>query len=767
MPTRLIMMSKGEKKIYIWRNALIVAIATIGMLPMLLSAGGYYIGGDITHQLLPFVYETKRMLASGAPLWSWNTYFGDNFIGSYAYYTVFNPFTWLNCLFPYAYLGLGFTLILYLKFLLCGWVAQRYLMKMGFDARLSLIGCLLYTFSSWAITNLIYYFFLEPMILFPLLLIFIERFLHNERHACSGLALAVLAVVAVNYYFASVNLIAGMIYFFFRLWHLHRLGSDRLALTLRAAGCVALGIACASAVLIPVLLQLQGSPHESLNLDSSNLGMVADRLLWLVFPKAHDGRFYYLFLDSGWKSNAASIAVFGLLPALLIYTRKGHGWLKWMTATLVVIYATPLNGLFSLFTDCYYTRWAYALTLCLILCTLYYIKDHGLPGMKYAVIYCVIVGGAFMAFCGASIFWQHANGNPYAATRLAIDAALVAINAVALLLICRRRISQRRRYAAVLVAVTVCTSAQFLAYSLPSADGFSPFRPDMTETEYFKRGEDFRSDCDFSHRTSFTVLRTGGRPSSNFGLATNRPSTETYHSVQNSKIRKWIRTVSDPDSTRIFYPRRFVEPFEALMSVKDLVIVSDEPTDTCPDGTLTARDGLMNVFESAHYIPMGFAYDSYVLTDSVEALAILDRNKDIPMLLLSALAIDKADEDELKPYLRKATPGATLSLDSLVAARSATACDSFTGHTRGFDAHISLDSARVVFFSVLADAGFKAYIDGEPTKIHEANLGLSAVVVPAGSHRISFSYFTPGLKPGLLISAIALALLALLFYKKH
>ncbi len=209
------------------RNILIVIIATIGMIPGLFPTGGCIMTyQDITTQMLPFVYETKRMLASGVPFWSWNTFFGDNFLASYAYYTVFNPFTWINCLFPYKYLFQGFTIVLYLKFLVCGYVAQAYLRKMGFDERLSLIGCLLYTFSSWAITDLYYYMFLEPMILFPLLLIFVERFLRKEKHWCSGLVMATFVVVAVNYYFASINLIAAA-YISSAGWLMQRMKPER------------------------------------------------------------------------------------------------------------------------------------------------------------------------------------------------------------------------------------------------------------------------------------------------------------------------------------------------------------------------------------------------------------------------------------------------------------------------------------------------------------------------------------------------------------
>ena len=752
------------------RNILILIIATIGMLPQLISYRGYYIAGDLTQQMLPFVYETKRMFASGVPFWSWNTYLGDNFIASYAYYTVFNPFTWINCLFPYEYLGLGFTLVLYLKFLICGYVVQKYLRKIGFDERLSLIGSLLYTFSSWAISNLLFYMFMEPMILFPLLLIFVERFLCKESHRYTGLALATFVVIAVNYYFAAINLIAATMYFFCRLFYMYDGARERFIITMKAAGCVCLGVICASVVLLPVLMQLKGSAGGPVDADSADIFMWVDRMFWMIYPKAHEGRFFYIFLNSGWKSNTASIAVFGLLPALLLFAKKGYGWIKWLTALMIIIYITPLNGLFSLFTDYYYTRWSYALTLAIIISTLYYIRDCGFPPFKYAVLYCTFVYGLFFLFIGTSIYWHYSKSGPMgsdAIMRLAMDAVLVAVNAMALLTLCRINMPSRVFIISAVWAVTLCTALQFFIYSVPGIKARPTDDDGITEAEYFKRGMNIRSNGDFIHRTNFTVVSSEGRPSSNFGLISNRPSIETYHSVQNGKIHGWNHIVGDSvHQQRVFYPRNFLKSFEALMSVRDLVMVSNHPVDTTISGVSTTQDGVFTMYESDHYIPMGFAYDRYVLSEDVEAIADHDKEVDIPMMLLSALAIDKDDEVTLSPYMRNDELEGSLSLDSLIAVRSAISCDKFTGHCRGFNAHIDLDSASVIFFSVLADDGFTAYIDGIPTKIYKTNLGFSSVIVPAGSHDILFRYFPPGLKLGLIISVTCMSIIAFMYYER-
>lgn len=752
------------------RNILILVIVTIGIMPVVVSTGGFIIHGDSTTQILPFVYETKRMLSTGLPFWSWNTYLGDNFYSTYAYYTLFNPFTWINCLFPYRYLDVGFTVVLYLKFLTCGYVAQKYLKKIGFDDKLSLTGCLLYTFSSWAVSNLFYYMFMEPMILFVLLLIFVERYLRDERHGFTGLAIVVAVMVMINYYFAAINLIAGMIYFFVRLPYTRDDGPARIKCVLKGAGSVTLGIMCASAVLVPVFIRLRTTPHAPYNLDFGNLFETLDRILWLVFPKAHESGDHYVFFKRTWNSNAASIAIFGILPMLLLYKKKGYGWIKWYAGIMVALYVTPLNGVFSLFSEWYYTRWAYILSLAIIVSTLYYLRDYGLPRLKKAIWYCVIVYGGYLILIGMSAYWHCHNGTPSETggkvPRLVLDALLVFVNATALLILCSRSTENKSR-TRVPVFIAVCSTVQMLVFTIPNIKEFPNSDLIHTENEYFYNGTYSRHDEDYSFRTDFVNQGVRRCSPCNMGLITNRASLQTFHSMQSDRTYGWNKIVGKRyDKERFFFPENFRKSFEALMSVKEIAIMADEAADTCIDGRLVGTYGLFDVYESDHYIPMGFAFDRYVPADSIRDVASGEEKTDIPKILLSALAVEAKDEAELSPFLRKAHVCSDISLDSVIGRRRAVVCDRFSGHSQGFDAHINLDSSMVVFFSVIADEGFTARIDGEPAKIYKTNLGMSSVVVPAGSHYITFSYFPPGLKAGLLLSAMASVLITLMYRKQ-
>lgn len=85
--------------------------------------------------------------------------------------------------------------------------------------------------------------------------------------------------------------------------------------------------------------------------------------------------------------------------------------------------------------------------------------------------------------------------------------------------------------------------------------------------------------------------------------------------------------------------------------------------------------------------------------------------------------------------------------------------------TNAFDIHIEDDAEesagdiRYVFTSIPFSSGWSATLDGAPVEILKANAGFMAIAVDEGAHDIRFSYVTPGLLPGCVLSLAALLLL--------
>jgi len=73
----------------------------------------------------------------------------------------------------------------------------------------------------------------------------------------------------------------------------------------------------------------------------------------------------------------------------------------------------------------------------------------------------------------------------------------------------------------------------------------------------------------------------------------------------------------------------------------------------------------------------------------------------------------------------------------------------------------------ILFLSETYYPGWKAYVDGQETKIYRANYIFRAIKFPAGNHKVEFIYFPITFKAGLLGSLLSLILLVVYLVKFH
>ncbi|MBQ0111128.1 MAG: YfhO family protein [Oscillospiraceae bacterium] len=83
----------------------------------------------------------------------------------------------------------------------------------------------------------------------------------------------------------------------------------------------------------------------------------------------------------------------------------------------------------------------------------------------------------------------------------------------------------------------------------------------------------------------------------------------------------------------------------------------------------------------------------------------------------------------------------------------------YTEGKNGFSEKITLPRKNLVFFSVPYDEGWTATVNGKPAEIEKVNAGFMAVLCDEGVNDIVFTYTTPGLSNGIIITVISLAVL--------
>ena len=736
---------------------LTVIIALFGMMIPLVLYGNFIVFGDFAIQQIPFIMETKRMLSSGAPLWSWNDVFGDNFIGGYSFYTVTSPFVWLNCLFPYEHILTGITLTLLLKFLCLSCFTYLYLRKMGISKPYCVVGGLLYAFSSFAIINLAYYHFLEPMMCFPLLLLAIEKYLRRERYSGLLLGLAAFLVTFINFYFALSSLICALIYVIFRVRadDVH-IGTKGIV---TGVAIILAGVGMSFFVLLPTICHMMGNPGASINWNLKLLTPfnIFERFRTLFYPKIYEG-INTLIRGAGFGSNAANIAVIGVLCAALYCTRY-KDWLKWVVITCLVIYLTPLNGLFCGLTRPTYSRWAYALTMFLVLASMRYLDRGNKITMRAVGVYgLVALSSVVMVYALRFAF-----------PILEVEEVDIVFNVCAFLLgvlsfcfLLYYVKHQNVRVLTVCVALFVVIHMQVFFFKFSA---LNPYNNSPVETYILNNKlERVADDATFTYRTDIAT-RPHSNAYTNMGMLKNRADIRSFISTPNSKVHNLIVAA---DATHFHMrmhpnPNKHLREFDALMSVKDIIVYEpwlqqDEPR----TWGVNKRSGSgYDIMENKYYIPMGFTYDHYIGEAKINEV-LLNDSVNVPMQLLANLAVKSEDIPFVSQYLKEGHLVGDVPIDSVVAERRKVVCSSFAGDTRGFTASVDMDRDNLLFFSVPCDDGFSASVDGKPTRIYEANLGLSAVFVNAGKHDIQFSFFPRGMKAGIVVSVLCLVLLLLM-----
>ena len=745
---------------------LIIIIVLIGILPSLIQYGCFMVTKDFSTQQLPFIVEAKRMLGSGIPFWSWNTFIGSDYIGAYSFYTLTSPFVWFACLFPYKYITIGITLALFLKVLCAGWFSYYYFRKMDISQQVSIIGGLLYAFSSYSISNIGYYHFWEPLICFPILLYGIEKYLRREKYGEICLTASVFLVVFVNYYFMPSSLICGLLYAICRVFSKDiRISFSRFAY---AIVLVAVGIAASAFILLPTMYSMEG--NERIEASSNSwLPYYFERIRVLFMPKMQEQENPMLF-GTGWNSNAVNLSVIGMLLAI-IYCIRHNDWMRWLTFIIFIFYISPLNGAFSLFTNSTYTRWAYAFTLFLILPSLKFLDNEEKIRLRHLIIYmCIAIGFVGIHYLYSNLGHLMNNQWNYHTIDYTDNAIIIGVFIFSLILLYifyRHQTSQR-----LLLCLCLFSCVYFPLRTWMVTDSYYQMTLEKSQEPQAKIGYidkyvlnnhlERKEGNVFGYRTDF--ITEDKNIYQNLALLKNRPSVESYVSSCYHFSREILSLADTLNTSGFSHPNNHIDAFDALMSVKEFIEYDDSNRRDLldfPRVSIKNKGNGYTIFTNPHYIPMGFVYDSYIPSSIIDSIASTSPQSNIPLQLLANLSIEKEDEAEISKYLPRGKTYMGNDLDSLVNVRRQIACHQFSGNSKGFTASINTPKDAVVFFSVPYSKGFTAYVDGQPKKIFKTNCGLSSIVVKKGTHQIEFNYLPQGFKKGCVISLIALTICVL------
>lgn len=758
-----------------------LGIAALFFLPFMIFDSGYFLFyGDFNVQQIPFYQMCHDAIRAGNIGWNWTTDLGANFIGSYSFYLLGSPFFWLTIPFPSHAVPYLMGPLLILKFGCASLTSFTYLRRYVRREEYALIGALLYAFSGFAVYNIFFNHFLEPIVFFPLMLWALDEYMYKRRRGV--FAVAVFLCCFVNYYFFVGQVFFTLLYFFVRIFSKNwKIGArDFLLLFCEAV----LGVVGSGVLLVPsVLAVLQNNRlNDYPNGWSALLYDANQRYVHILecffFPPDIPARPNFTpKSDAKWASLGAWLPLFGMTGVIaFLQSRKSH-WLKRLILILFLCAFIPvLNAAFQLFNMAYYARWFYMLILMLAMATVLAL-EYGKADWKRAIRWTLgITLGIAIPIGLMPSTSKASNGTTTVSygledypTRFWSYVAIALLSLALLVIVFRVCRNNLKNFFKTTIAGIALISVIYAAFFITLGKTQSYSDQDWIIPYSLNQG----SEIDLpGTKTSRCDVYDG---MDNQAMFWQLPTIQAFQSIVPGSIMDFYPTigVSRDVASR---PGTDCYGLRGLTSCRwlfDPISVgtnfeSDSGQTLMPGWSYYATENGCKIYQNDYYIPMGFSYDYYITRSEYDKVSESDRS----LVLLKAVVLDDDDAAKYSGVLQH------LDLDSVFytqqayfqdcTQRKAMSCSYFDYDNGGFSATFTSDTDRLVFFSVPWEGGWSAQVNGTDANIVKVNVGFMAVEVPAGTSSIRFNYQTPGLKTGALATAagVLLFLLYLFFVRR-
>lgn len=745
-----IMEKKGKNidRFFLSCIILCTVIAFLSFFPFIHQGNGAFtLRDDFNTQQLTFNNYMNGFLKHFFPgEWSWSLDVGCSFIQGFGFYGLGSPFSWLSFLFPREAFPYVAGWLFMLKYLAAGIFAYIYFRTMtGKSGWPEVFGAVVYAFSGFQAANLLFHFH-DVVALFPLMLTGMERM---EKGKGSLLfSFSVFINCLVNYYFFTSEVIFLILYFLFRFCRQEHLFNRFIRCFL--AGTLGVGMACV--LFVPSIIYILENPRAMNHLSVSehllpDLKQILYILKGMLMPgdTMHDQAALF---SARWSSTACWLPLCGCsLP--IAYVMKKRDWLSILLILLTTISFSPfLSSVFIFFTQ-NYQRWWYMLTLLYALAAVKVL--HDLEEFPIKRMACLNL--ALLVVFYATIRHMDSQGEPdnqvvFHPFRFKMF-FVVAVAGLMVLLIagCIYQISLKTACFILLagVSVSACATTLFTIYS---------YKQDEESTQevmrFFETAEQIE-DFDPQYRYEFEYwsnFYTMGGDAAGVGSFSSTMGNCRFEFHDLFEYENVVRSLNKMMYTGL----------SELFGAKYVLKTNPKADETIVKKISTEKGDSYIVEKPA--CPIGFKVDQYILKDDLLHI----RKKKRGIALLHASVINETDEELIRDAADRITKediDFKKDISILVNETENRKVKEFERDSFGFRCTTDYSEDSLVYFSVPNDPGWEAEIDDVKTSLINSG-GMILIKVPAGKHRISFKYHTPGLFAGTVISAVSFLLFAVL-----
>lgn len=307
------------KRLYGEYTILFIFLALCIFGTYLVTGHTFILSKDALNQHLPLLAKYREALVSffhhpRLNFWSWQMGLGSDTFRVYSYYTIGDIFSYLALLFPAAKITLAYQVINVIRMYCVGLAFVYFAQHFKFRNSVILMGATTYLVNSFLLYACIAQpFFTTPFIIFPLIVVQIERIL--QEGSPWPLAGAFTWMLVSNYYLAYVLGIGSFLYLVLRVGTHYRRTLNYGKALLKLAFATITSVLLSAVLLVPEIIAVTNSTRTG-SLFANGL-KTYPLYYYLFLPKSliNGGQWYFMF----W--SALGIVSIGFIALVYIFSR--------------------------------------------------------------------------------------------------------------------------------------------------------------------------------------------------------------------------------------------------------------------------------------------------------------------------------------------------------------------------------------------------------------------------------------------------------------
>lgn len=336
----------GLRKLYLEYTVMFIFLAACIFGTYLVTGHTFILSKDALNQHLPLLVKYRAALIeflhhpSRLTFWSWQMGLGTDTFQVYSYYTIGDVFAYLALLFPAAKMTMAYQVIAMVRMYCVGLAFVYFAQHFAFRDHVILIGTVAYTVNAFLLYAAVAQpFFTTPFILFPLIVVQLERVLRGG--SSWPLTGAFTWMLVSNYYLAFVLGIGALVYLILRVLTHYRTRLDYLKTLGKLSFATITSLLVSAILLVPEIIAVTNSTRTGA-LFANGL-KVYPLYYYLFLPKQliNGGQWYFMY----W--TALGVVSIGFLALVYIYSRpRKYPLLTISLALSLVMLLIPAVGAF-------------------------------------------------------------------------------------------------------------------------------------------------------------------------------------------------------------------------------------------------------------------------------------------------------------------------------------------------------------------------------------------------------------------------------------